>query len=115
MNLAETIVLLLCASIGVVFFGGRVKIPYPIALVLGGLAISIVPGVKEVRIDPDIVFLIFLPPLLYSAAWQTSLHDFKANLRPIVVLGVGLVLFTTVAVGYIVHALIPEVPLAAAF
>ena len=88
--------LLLSAVVGVVLIGGRLKVPYPIALVLGGLCISLVPGLPQVSINPDLVFFCFLPPLLYAAAWFTSWPDFKANLRPIFLLAIGLVLFTTV-------------------
>lgn len=105
----------MCAIIGVVLLGRRLNIPYPIALVVGGLGISLIPGLPPLRIEPDILFLVFLPPLLYAAGWFTSWHEFKANLRPIFMLAVGLVLFTTVIVGLVVHALIPEIPLAVAF
>jgi Na+/H+ antiporter len=115
MKPVEALVLLMCAVIGVVLIGRRLKAPYPIALVLGGLGISMIPGLPPLRIHPDIIFLVFLPPLLFAAAWFTSVHDLKANFRPIILLAVGLVLFTTVAVGFAVHALIPEIPLAAAF
>jgi Na+/H+ antiporter len=115
MNAAEELVALLCAIIAVVLVGRRLKVPYPIALVVGGLCISLVPGLPEIRIEPDKVFLLFLPPLLYAAAWFTSWHEFKANLRPILLLAVGLVVFTTVVVGLVVHALIPGIPLAVAF
>ena len=115
MKPVEAMVLLMAVVIGVVLLGRRIKIPYPIALVLGGLGISLIPGLPPVRIDPDIIFLVFLPPLLFAAAWFTSVHDLKANARPVFLLAVGLVLFTTVAVGFAVHALIPEIPLAAAF
>jgi CPA1 family monovalent cation:H+ antiporter len=111
----ESFVLLLCAVVGVVLIGGRMKVPYPIALVLGGLCISLVPGLPRVRINPDLVFLFFLPPLLYGAAWFTSVHDFKQNLRPIFLLAIGLVLFTTAITGIVMHAIIPELPLAVAF
>jgi NhaP-type Na+/H+ or K+/H+ antiporter len=57
----------------------RVLIPYPIFLVLGGLVLSVVPNVPVVRLDPDLVFLIFLPPILWAAAYFTSLRDFQAN------------------------------------
>ncbi|MEO6034498.1 MAG: Na+/H+ antiporter, partial [Verrucomicrobiota bacterium] len=115
MKPVEAFVLLMCAVIGVVLLGRRLKISYPIALVIGGLCISLIPGLPALRIHPDVVFLLFLPPLLYAAAWFTSLHDFKANLRPILFLSVGLVLFTTLVVGWAVHALIPAIPLAVAF
>ena len=111
----EAMVLLMCAVVGVVLLGRRLRMPYPIALVIGGLCISLVPGLPLVRIKPDLVFLLFLPPLLYAAGWFTSWHDFKANLRPIFLLAVGLVLFTTCVVGVVLHTLIPAIPLAVAF
>src|SRR5206468_7155679 len=83
--------------------------------VLGGLALALIPGLPEPRLDPELVFLVFLPPLLYPAALFTPWRDFRANLRPILLLAVGLVLFTTVAVGFLVHYFIPELPLAAGF
>src|SRR6266699_3083558 len=111
MKPVEAMVVLMCAVVGVVLIGGRLKIPYPIALVIGGLAISLVPGLPVIRINPELVFLLFLPPLLYAAAWFTSWHEFKANLRPIFLLAFCLVLFTTVVVGLVLHGLVPAVPL----
>ena len=101
--------------IGVVLIGQRLKVPYPIALVIGGLGIGLVPGLPEFRIDPDLVFLFFLPPLLYAAAWLTSWHEFRSNLRPIFMLAVGLVLFTTLVTGLVMHYFLPALPLAIAF
>src|SRR5215471_5733690 len=111
----EAMVLLMCAVIGVVLVGRRLKMPYPIALVIGGLCISLIPGLPRVHINPDLVFLIFLPPLLYAAGWFTSWHDFKANLRPIFMLAFGLVLFTMFVVGIVLHSVIPAIPLSIAF
>ncbi len=105
----------MAAVIGVVLIGRRLNVPYPIALVVGGLCISLVPGLPPISINPDLVFLVFLPPLLYAAAWFTSWHEFKTNLRPIFQLAVGLVLFTTISVGFAMHALLPQLPLAVAF
>lgn len=77
-------------------------VPYPIALVLGGLAIgfvsTIVPGVPEVELAPEVIFLVFLPPLLNSAAFLSSPRDLRVHLRPIAQLALGLVLVTTLAV-----------------
>jgi Na+/H+ antiporter len=115
MKPVEAMVLLMCAIVGVVLLGRHLRIPYPIALVIGGLCISLVPGLPLVRINPDLVFLLFLPPLLYAAGWFTSWHDFKANLRPIFLLAFGLVLFTTLVVGLVLHSLIPAIPLTVAF
>lgn len=111
----EAMVLLMCAVVGVVLIGRRLRIPYPIALVIGGLGIGLVPGLPPVRIQPDLVFFLFLPPLLYAAGWLTSWYDFRSNLRPIFLLAVGLVLFTTLVVGAVIHAVIPAIPLAIAF
>jgi monovalent cation/hydrogen antiporter len=84
-------------------------------MVLVGVAIAFVPGLPEVQLTPEVVFLVFLPPLLYAAAWQTSFHDFRKNLRPIGTLAVGLVLATTLVVGCVAHALFASLPWAAAF
>ena len=115
MKPVEAMVLLMCAVVGVVMLGRRLRMPYPIALVIGGLAISLIPGLPVVRINPELVFLLFLPPLLYAAGWFTSWHDFKANLRPIFLLAFGLVLFTTFVVGFALHSLLPGIPPAVAF
>jgi Na+/H+ antiporter len=81
---------------------------------MGGLLLGLSPGVPRVRLSPDVVFLFFLPPLLFPAALFTSWRDFRTNLRPILLLAVGLVLFTTIAVGYLAHYFI-GLPLAAGF
>ena len=84
----------------------RVRKPYPILLVLGGLVLGFVPGLLRVELEPELVFLIFLPPLLYVSALFTSWRDFWANLRPISLLAVGLVIFTTCVVAVIAYALV---------
>src|SRR5207245_1021455 len=94
----EIIIALLAVVLALATAARRVLIPYPIFLVLGGLVIGLVPNIPIVRLDPDLVFLVFLPPVLYSAAYFTSLRDFRANLRPITVLPIGLVLCTVAAV-----------------
>ncbi len=93
--------------------GRRVTVAGPILLVLVGFVLSYVPGVPEYSIDPSVVLLLFLPPLLYAAAWRTSNRSLRANLRPIALLSVGLVLFTTLVVGLVAWAVIPGLPLAA--
>ena len=93
----------------------RLKVSYPIFLVIGGLAIGFIPRLPLVELDPEVVFLVFLPPLLYYAALLTSWRDFKANLRPIGLLAIGLVLFTTCAVAAVAHWAVPGMPWAAAF
>ncbi|HXI53384.1 MAG TPA: cation:proton antiporter, partial [Candidatus Saccharimonadales bacterium] len=102
MKAAETLVLLMTAVLGLVWLGRRLQVAYPIVLVIGGLGIALVPNLPEAPVDPELVFFLVLPPLLYAAAWFTSWHDFKVNLRPILLLAVGLVLFTTVIVGVVI-------------
>jgi len=93
----------------------KLRISYPIFLVIAGLLISLVPGIPRIMLDPDIVFVIFLPPLLYSAAWNTSWHDFWLFKRPIGMLAFGLVIFTAGAVALITHIMIPGFSLAFGF
>jgi len=98
-----------------VMLGERLKISYPILLVLAGLGISIIPGMPHVEIEPEIVFLIFLPPLLYEAAWYTSWYEFWKWKRSIILLAFGLVLFTSLIVAFVSSALIPGFTLAMGF
>jgi CPA1 family monovalent cation:H+ antiporter len=93
----------------------RLHVPYPIVLVLGGLALALVPGLPPVSLAPDVVFLLFLPPLIFSGGWYTSIRDFKANLRPIGLLSIGLVLFTIVGVAAVAHAAVPGLSWPVAF
>ncbi len=85
----------------------KTKLPYPILLVLVGLAIGFVPFLPGLELDPEIVFLVFLPPILYDAAFKTSWHEFKKEIRPISALAVSLVFFTTIIVGVAAYYLIP--------
>lgn len=87
----------------------RVGFPAPLGLIVVGVVASYVPGVPTVHLSADVVLLGLLPPLLYSAAIQTSLVDFNANRRSILLLSVGLVVFTTFGVGWLVHALLPGI------
>lgn len=93
----------------------RIKIAYPIFLVLAGLGISFIPGIPRIHLDPDVIFLIFLPPLLYEAAWYTSWNEFWKWKRPIALLAFGLVFFTSTVVAYSSVALIPGFTLALGF
>jgi Na+/H+ antiporter len=97
---------LLVAVTGFVVLSGVLKVPYPILLVVGGLTLSLLPGLPTLELPPDLVLMIFLPPLLYSAAFFSSPRDLRANLRPIAFLSVGLVLLTTVTVAVVGHAVI---------
>ncbi|MGC3961036.1 MAG: Na+/H+ antiporter [Verrucomicrobiota bacterium] len=112
---AELLILLLISLAGFGLLAKRLRVPEPIILVLGGLVLSLIPGLPEVELQPEYVFLIVLPPLLYAQAWFTSWKDFCDNLRSISMLAVGLVLATTTAVALVAHALVPTMPLAACF
>jgi CPA1 family monovalent cation:H+ antiporter len=92
----------------------RFHIPYPIFFVVGGTLLGFVPDVPKVRLNPELIFLAVLPPLLFPAALFTSWRDFRANLRPISLLAIGLVLFTTVLVAYLAKYFF-HLPLAAGF
>ncbi|MBE7171346.1 MAG: Na+/H+ antiporter [Williamsia sp.] len=115
MENVNVIVLLLFAITFLGVLSNRYKFPFPVLLVLCGLVISLIPGLPVVELNPGVVFLIFLPPLLYAAAWNTSWRDFKAARRPILLAAVGLVLFTTTLVAVAAHALIPDVDWPVAF
>ena len=88
----------------------RLPVPSPILQVAAGLLVGMLPGVTIPELEPDIVFFVFLPPILWAAAFFTSLREFKANIRPISLLAVGLVLTTTAAVAVAAHALLPGLP-----
>ena len=106
---------LLLAIVVLVTAARILSVPYPIFLVVGGGAIGFVPGVPDVQLDPELVLLIFLPPLLYSAAFFTSLRELRRNVGPISLLATGLVLATAVAVAVVAHTLIAGLSWTAAF
>jgi Na+/H+ antiporter len=97
---------LLAGIVAFAFLAHLVHVPYPITLVLGGTAIGFIPGIPSVELEPELVLLIFLPPLLYGAAFFTSLRDLRRNARPIALLAIGLVLGTMAAVALIAHYVI---------
>ena len=106
--------LLFCVSLLSVV-ADKIKVSYPILLVLAGLFIWLIPGVPPMEMNPDVVFFIFLPPLLYAAAWQTSWNDFWKWRRAILLLAFGLVIFTSTVVAYFSIYLIPGFTLALGF
>jgi Na+/H+ antiporter len=114
MNEIESLIFLLGAAALLAQLARMLGVPYPIFLVLGGLGIGFVPGLPEIQIAPEVIFLIFLPPLLSAAAFFSSPLELRAHLRPILLLAIGLVLLTTAAIALVAHALI-GLPWAAAF
>ena len=95
-------------------FGRRLPVPPPVLQVVAGLLMGLVPGVVVPVLEPDVVFFVFLPPVLWAAAFFTSLREFRANIRPISLLAVGLVLATSAVVAFVAHELLPGIPWAVA-
>jgi monovalent cation/hydrogen antiporter len=106
---------LLVAAAGLIVAAQAARIPYPILLVLGGLGLGFAPGIPEIELPPDLVLVAVLPPLLYGSAFFTSLREFRANLKSITLLAIGLVLATMVLVAWAAHELVPELSWAEAF
>src|SRR5688572_21879827 len=111
----EFLILLLGAAALLVRLAWSISVPYPIVLVVGGLAIGLLPTLPDLELDPDIVFLVFLPPLLHAAAWQSSPRELRAEVRPLALLSIGLVLVTMCAVAVVAHAIVPGMSWEAAF
>ena len=99
--------ILLSAVFMLIMLAQKLNIAYPLLLVVAGLAVSFIPGIPVINMDPDLIFLIFLPPLLYEAAWYTSWNDFWKWKRPIGLLSIGLVIFTSTVVAFFANAIIP--------
>jgi monovalent cation/hydrogen antiporter len=115
MALLELLLVLLLSSVALGWIARRFKFPYPIALVAGGAVMGLVPNLPQHTFDPQLVLVAVLPPILYQAALLTSWTDFKAQLRSIGLLAIGLVAVTTLAVGTVLKLMVPDVPWAAAF
>jgi Na+/H+ antiporter len=111
----EFLLLLLLAAALLLRLADVIAIPHPVVLVVGGLVIGVLPGLPDLELDPDVVFLVFLPPLLYSAAWYTSPRELWTEVRPLAALAVGLVLATVAAVAVLAHAIVPGMSWEAAF
>jgi monovalent cation/hydrogen antiporter len=106
---------LLVAMAALLVAAPRLRIPYPILLVLGGLALGFVPGIPSLQLPPDLVLVAILPALLYASAFFTSLRDLRAKIGPISILAIGLVAATTVAVAAVAHSAIDGMSWSAAF
>ncbi|MEY2532578.1 MAG: monovalent cation/hydrogen antiporter [bacterium] len=112
----ETVIISLLVAVAVLGAAAtRLGVPYPILLVLGGLVLGFVPGIPDVRLQPELVLVVFLPPLLYQSAFFANLRELRADARSITVLSTVLVLVTAVAVAVAVHALVDGLPWAACF
>ncbi|MFZ4538712.1 Na+/H+ antiporter [Propionivibrio sp.] len=115
MLLIELVILLLLFAVALGWIARHFKFPYPIALVVGGLLLGFIPKLPQFPFDPQLILIVVLPPILYQTALLTSWSDFKANIRPISLLAIGLVIATTLTIGAVFKLLVPGVPWAAAF
>jgi Na+/H+ antiporter len=117
MNEIELVLMLLVVIAALTPVARRLGVPYPILLVVGGLVLALIPIVPDIQLTPELVFLLFLPPLVFRAAFTTSSRDLRLLLRPILSLSVGLVLATTLVVALVLHTLMPQLewPIAFAF
>jgi CPA1 family monovalent cation:H+ antiporter len=115
MLLLELLLLLMICAVALSWLARHFKLPYPIALVIGGLLLGLVPNLPQFPFDPQLILVVVLPPVLYQAALLTSWTDFKAHIKPISLLAIGLVIATTLAVGVVLKLMVPSVPWAAAF
>ena len=107
-EVALTLVTLVAIAVAVSAVSERFSVAAPLGLIVVGIAGSYLPFVPEFELTPEIVLIGLLPPLLYAAAIRTSLVDFRTNRRPIALLSVGLVLFTTAGIAVLVHAVLPR-------
>jgi len=107
MHQLEILFLLMGVIIGTSIIANKVKLPFPILLTIAGLIIGLWASTPLISVDPEVVFLIFLPPLLFEAAHSVSWHEFREFQRPILILAIGLVLFTATCVAITSHWLIP--------
>jgi monovalent cation/hydrogen antiporter len=115
MHIVETVLVLLLALAVVGAIARRTDAPLPILLAVAGVLISFVPGMEEIRLAPEVFFVLFIPPLLFSDGWLSPKRELLGVLRPVLLLAFGLVFLTVVAIGTLMHWLIPSLPLAAAF
>ncbi|MDR0511222.1 MAG: sodium:proton antiporter [Rikenellaceae bacterium] len=109
------VILLLALSVGFSAVAPRVRLPYPVFLLLAGVGLGFIPEYHDFSIPPDVVFLIFLPAMLYHAAADTSIKDFRANFNVITLLAIALVFLTVIAIAVIAHSLVPGIDWPLAF
>jgi CPA1 family monovalent cation:H+ antiporter len=103
----SVVIFIMAIMIGLSAIANNIKLPYPVLLITAGIAIGFIPGMPEVQLNPEVIFLIFLPPLLYDAAFNISFKDFRTHINTIGTLAIGLVFLTTVGIAVIAHYLIP--------
>jgi Na+/H+ antiporter len=111
----ELVLLLVAAVIPLEMLARRIRMPSAATLLLGGIMLALIPGTPDLTLDPDLIIALFLPPLLQASAYFTPWREFRADMRIITQLAVGAVVFTTFAVGWVTHLVLPSLPWAACF
>jgi CPA1 family monovalent cation:H+ antiporter len=114
MEIVQAVLALIAACIGFALVARHARLPYAVILVLGGSVLAFIPGLPTITLDPALALAFFVPPLLQGSAWRTDWRAFRANLRPILLLAVGAVLFTAAAIAVVAKLLLPDLPWAAA-
>lgn len=114
MHLVEILIALTAACVALALLARWARVPYAVMLIFGGMALAFIPGLPRVELDPQIALAFFLPPLLQASAYRTDWAAFRGNIRPILLLALGAVLFTAFCVAVVVRMLVPEMPWAAA-
>ncbi len=112
---SDLLLILLTSLVAIAVVAKRLSIPYPIAFVIGGVGLAFVPNLPPLQLDPNLIFLIILPPLLFSGGWATDWKLFRDNVRSISLLAIGLVIATTSLVAVLVHHYLPEISWPACF
>ncbi|MBX9698690.1 MAG: Na+/H+ antiporter, partial [Acetobacteraceae bacterium] len=110
MALVELVLVLIAVCIGFALLARRLALPYAVVLVLGGMALALIPGLPRVELPPELALAFFVPPLLQASAYRTDWQGFRANLRPILLLAVGCVIFTAFFIAAVAKLLVPEMP-----
>lgn len=114
MVIFEVLLGLLALSVVLALLARKLQVPSAVMLVLGGIAVAFVPGIPEIRLEPELALALFLPPLLQASAQRTDWQQFRSNLLPIMLLAIGAVVFTTAAVATAAKTVVPDLPWGAA-
>src|SRR5690349_24824575 len=109
-HLFELVIAMLFAIIALHWSANRLRLPPAVALIAGGAALAFIPGLLDISLDPELVLVIFLPPLLMDGAWFIPLRHLRRHLIGILSLAIGAVVFTTAVVAAVTHALLPSLP-----
>lgn len=111
----ELVLLLVAACVLLTVLARRLRLPVAAALIAGGLVLALIPGMPAFELDPDLVLVLIMPPLLLQSAYMTDWRAFRSDLRIISQLAIGAVAFTTFVLGWVAHLVVPILPVAACF